>query len=88
MMSRAMAVEYAAFNVRVNYLCPGYAETAMTDRILRNAAVRKGLLDRTPLNRFATPEDISYAALFLASDEAAFVTGEGLTVDGGMSIQI
>ncbi len=87
-MSRAMAVEYAAFNVRVNYLCPGYAETAMTDRILRNPAVRKGLLDRTPLNRFATPEDISYAALFLASDEAAFVTGEGLTVDGGMSIQI
>jgi NAD(P)-dependent dehydrogenase (short-subunit alcohol dehydrogenase family) len=87
-MSRAMAVEYAAFNVRVNYLCPGYAETAMTDRILRNPAVRKGLLDRTPLNRFATPEDISYAALFLASDEAAFVTGEGLTVDGGMSIQL
>ena len=87
-MSRAMAVEYSAFNVRVNYLCPGYAETAMTDRILRNPAVRKGLLDRTPLNRFATPEDISYAALYLASDEAAFVTGEGLTVDGGMSIQL
>jgi len=87
-MSRAMAVEYSAFNVRVNYLCPGYAETAMTDRILRNPAVRKGLLDRTPLNRFATPDDIAHAALFLASDEAAFITGEGLTVDGGMSIQI
>ena len=87
-MSRAMAVEYAAFNVRVNYLCPGYAETAMTDRILRNPAVRKGLLDRTPLNRFAAPEDIAHAALFLASDEAAFITGEGLTVDGGMSIQL
>ncbi len=87
-MSRAMAVEYSAFNVRVNYLCPGYAETAMTDRILRNPAVRKGLLDRTPLNRFATPDDVAHAALFLASDEAAFITGEGLTVDGGMSIQI
>lgn len=87
-MSRAMAVEYAAFNVRVNYLCPGYAETAMTDRILRNPAVRKGLLDRTPLNRFASSEDIAHAVLFLASDEAAFITGEGLTVDGGMSIQI
>ena len=87
-MSRAMAVEYAAFNVRVNYLCPGYAETAMTDRILRNPAVRKGLIDRTPLNRFASPDDIAHAALFLASDEASFITGEGLTVDGGMSIQI
>lgn len=87
-LSRAMAVEYAAFNVRVNYLCPGYAETAMTDRILRNPAVRKGLLDRTPLNRFARPEDIAKAALFLASDESAFVTGEGLTVDGGMSISL
>jgi len=87
-MSRAMAVEYAAFNVRVNYLCPGYAETAMTERILRNDAVRKGLIDRTPLGRFCLPEDIAKAALFLASNEAAFITGEGLTVDGGMSIQL
>lgn len=87
-LSRAMAVEYAAFNVRVNYLCPGYAETVMTERILRNDAVRKGLLDRTPLARFVLPEDIAKAALFLASDEAAFITGQGLTVDGGMSIQL
>jgi NAD(P)-dependent dehydrogenase (short-subunit alcohol dehydrogenase family) len=87
-MSRAMAVEYSAFKIRVNYLSPGYAETAMTDRILRNPAVRKGLIDRTPLNRFATPDDIANAALFLASDESSFITGEGLTIDGGMSIQI
>ena len=87
-MSRAMAVEYAAFKVRVNYLCPGYAETAMTDRILRNEAVRKGLIDRTPLGRFASPGDIAKAALFLASDEAAFITGEGLTIDGGMSVSL
>lgn len=87
-MSRAMAVEYAAFNVRVNYLCPGYAETSMTERILRNSAVRQGLLDRTPMNRFATPDDIANAAVFLASDEAAFITGQGLTVDGGMSIAL
>ncbi len=87
-LSRAMAVEYAAFNVRVNYLCPGYAETAMTERILRNDAVRKGLIDRTPLRRLCQPEEIAMAALFLASDEAAFITGEGLTVDGGMSISL
>ncbi len=86
-MSRAMAVEYAAFNVRVNYLCPGYAETAMTNRILRNSAVRKGLIDRTPLGRFASPRDIAMAALFLASDEAAFITGEGLSVDGASMVE-
>ncbi len=87
-LSRAMAVEYSAFNVRVNYICPGYAETAMTKRILRNPAVRQGLLDRTPMNRFVQPEDVAKAALFLASDEASFITGEGLTVDGGMSVSL
>ncbi len=87
-LSRSIAVEYAAFNVRVNYICPGYAATAMTERILRNEAVRQGLVNRTPLKRFAAPEDIAKAALFLASDEASFITGEGLTVDGGMNIQL
>lgn len=87
-MSRAMAVEYCAYNIRVNYICPGYAETGMTKRILRDPRIRQGLLDRTPMNRFVAPEDIAKAALFLASDDAAFITGEGLTVDGGMNISI
>lgn len=87
-MSRAMAVEYAAYDVRVNYICPGYAETGMTKRILRDPRIRQGLLDRTPMNRFVDPMDIARAALFLASDEASFITGEGLTVDGGMSISL
>ena len=87
-LSRSIAVEYAAFDVRVNYLCPGYAATGMTERILRNDAVRKGLIDRTPLKRFAETRDIAKAALFLASDDASFITGEGLTVDGGMNIQL
>jgi NAD(P)-dependent dehydrogenase (short-subunit alcohol dehydrogenase family) len=87
-MSRAMAVEYSAFDVRVNYICPGYAETAMTERILRNQIVRQGLLDRTPMKRFVHPEDIAKAALFLASEDASFITGEGLTVDGGMSVSL
>ncbi len=87
-LSRSIAVEYAAFDVRVNYICPGYAATAMTERILRNEAVRQGLIDRTPLKRFAETRDIAKAALFLASDDASFITGEGLTVDGGMNIQL
>lgn len=87
-MTRAMAVEYAAYGVRVNYICPGYAETGMTKRILRDPRIRQGLIDRTPMGRFVDPTDIASAALFLASDEASFITGECLTVDGGMSISL
>lgn len=85
-LSRALAVEYAAFGVRVNYLCPGFVETALTERVLRMPQLRKALIDQTPLRRFGTPEDMAKAALFLVSDDAAFITGTGLTVDGGMSV--
>ncbi len=87
-LSRSMAVEYAPYNIRVNYLCPGYVETALTERVLRNPAVRKALLMQTPLGRFAEPEEVAKAALFLASDESAYITGSGLTVDGGMSVAL
>jgi NAD(P)-dependent dehydrogenase (short-subunit alcohol dehydrogenase family) len=85
-LSRALAVEYAALGVRVNYLCPGFVETALTERVLRMPPLRKALIDQTPMRRFGTPEDMAKAALFLVSDDAAFITGTGLTVDGGMSI--
>lgn len=87
-LSRSMAVEYAPYGVRVNYLCPGYVETALTDRVLRNPAIRKALLMQTPMGRFGEPEDIAKAALFLASDDSAYITGSGLTVDGGMSVAL
>lgn len=87
-LSRSMAVEYAAFDIRVNYLCPGYVETALTEQVLRNPAVRQALLLQTPMGRFAEPGDVAKAALFLASDEAGYITGSGLTVDGGMSVAL
>lgn len=87
-LSRSMAVEYASFNIRVNYLCPGYVETALTERILRNPAIRDGLLQRTPMARFGQPDDVAKAALFLASDESAYITGAGLNIDGGMSVAL
>lgn len=87
-LSRSLAVEYAPFDIRVNYICPGYVETPMTQRGLRIPALRKVLLQQTPLGRFGEPEDVARAALFLASDEAAYVTGSGLTVDGGMSVAL
>ena len=84
-LTRGLAVEYAPFNIRVNALAPGFVETALTERVLRNPLVSKALIDQTPLRRFGTPEDMAAAALFFACDESAFVTGAELAVDGGMS---
>jgi NAD(P)-dependent dehydrogenase (short-subunit alcohol dehydrogenase family) len=84
-LTRGLAVEYAPSNIRVNALCPGFVETALTARALKNPGIQKALLDSTPLRRFGLPEEIAKAALFLASDEASYVTGAELAVDGGMS---
>lgn len=83
-LSRSLAVEYAPYGIRVNTVLPGYVETALIGRYLQNPMIAKALLSQTPLRRFGTPEDIANAALFLASDEAAYVTGAALNVDGGM----
>lgn len=84
-LTKALAVEYAPYNIRVNALAPGFVETALTDRILRNSLIRKALIDQTPLRRFGTGEDIARAALFFATDDSSFVTGAELAVDGGMA---
>ena len=75
-LSRSLAVEYAPYGIRVNALCPGYVETALIGRYTAEADDRQGDCSaQTPLRRFGTPQDIANAALFLASDEAAYITG-------------
>lgn len=85
-LSRSLAVEYAPYGIRVNALCPGYVETALIGRYMANPMIAKALLTQTPLRRFGTPQDIANAALFLASDESAYMTGANLVIDGGWSI--
>jgi len=87
-LSQRLAVEYAPYGIRVNCVCPGYVGTAMTSRFLTDPTIAKFLLGRTPMGRFGVPQDVANAALFLASDDAACVTGASLPVDGGMSVTL
>jgi NAD(P)-dependent dehydrogenase (short-subunit alcohol dehydrogenase family) len=85
-LSRNTALEFAAEGIRVNCVCPGHVDTALT-YTLKDPQVREALIGRYPLGRLGTAEEIAGAALFLASDEASFVTGSELTVDGGYTAQ-
>jgi 3-oxoacyl-[acyl-carrier protein] reductase len=82
--TKALARELASRNVRVNAIAPGYIETALTD-VLPDSA-REALLASTPLARLGVPEDVAGAVRFLCSDEASFITGEVLLVDGGLGM--
>jgi gluconate 5-dehydrogenase len=86
-MTRVLASEYSPKGVRINSIAPGFIDTPMLQKAISGDAARKEkILGRTPMNCFGSPEDIGYAAVYLASDEARFVTGTMLVVDGGNSI--
>jgi 3-oxoacyl-[acyl-carrier protein] reductase len=84
-LTRTLAREWADRGVRVNAVCPGYVETEMTATMLAVEHLREEILAQTPLGRLATMEEVVAPALFLASDEASFVTGTALLVDGGIA---
>jgi NAD(P)-dependent dehydrogenase (short-subunit alcohol dehydrogenase family) len=71
----------------LNRMHPGYADTPLTLKRFSDPAVRKELVDRTPMGRLGTAEDIANGVLFLASDESSWVTGSELVIDGGMTAQ-
>ncbi|BBK34425.1 3-oxoacyl-[acyl-carrier protein] reductase [Stella humosa] len=87
-MTKSMAVELAADQIRVNCLCPVAGETPLLPSFMGrdDAETRERFLATIPLGRFSTPADIANAALWLASDEAEFITGIAMEVDGGRSV--
>lgn len=88
-LTRNMAIDYAKHNIRVNAICPGWIDTPLIQRIFESSGdpqgMRERIIRRQLLGRLGTPEDIGYAALYLASDESSFVTGTCLLVDGGLT---
>ena len=82
-MVRAQAVEWAADNIRVNAIAPGTIVTKLTENLLVNPDALAIWLSKIPMNRLGKPEDIAGAAVFLASNAAAYITGTVLPVDGG-----
>jgi 3-oxoacyl-[acyl-carrier protein] reductase len=85
-LTKTLAVAWAARGIRVNAVAPGVVETAMTAPMMPIEQLTAPLLARTPLGRFATPEEIAPAVLFLSSAGARYITGQTLVVDGGFSI--
>lgn len=87
-LTRTLAVEWGGHGVRVNAIAPGYVRTALTDALIAEGRLNDaGISARTPLGRFARPEEIATAAHFLATGASSFVNGHTLVVDGGLTVQ-
>jgi NAD(P)-dependent dehydrogenase (short-subunit alcohol dehydrogenase family) len=85
-MTRMLAIEWASHGIRVNAIAPGTAETASRlEYFAANPAVRDAMIRRVPSGRFCTPDEIAGAVCYLASPAAAYVTGQTLIVDGGLT---
>jgi len=83
-LTQTLAIEWAKYNIRVNCIAPSFIVTPMFEKAMKEGRVdREEIQRRTPLGRLGKPEDISRAAVFLVSDDASYITGVTLPVDGG-----
>ncbi|KHE66670.1 SDR family NAD(P)-dependent oxidoreductase, partial [Halobacillus sp. BBL2006] len=85
-MTKNLALEWGKYQINVNAIGPWYFPTALTEELLQNEEYVQSILERTPLNRIGKLEELSGAAVFLASDAGNYMTGQTLFVDGGMTI--
>ena len=87
LLTKSTAVQYAADGIRANSVHPGVIETDMMKEVVRTDEERATRMSLTPIGRFGTAEDVANGVLFLASDEASYVTGAELVIDGGLTVQ-
>ena len=87
LLTKAAAIQYAADGIRVNSVHPGVTNTPMIRELMADETAGAGFLAGTPMGRLGRPDEIANAILFLASDEASFITGAELVVDGGFTAQ-
>lgn len=88
LLTKNMALDYARKGIRVNVVCPGFSDTPMARNVFGNEVMAPYLdtiIESVALNRLGQPEEIANAVLFLASDEASYITGQSLIVDGGLT---
>ncbi|MDA0811329.1 MAG: SDR family NAD(P)-dependent oxidoreductase [Verrucomicrobia bacterium] len=86
-MTKAAALEYAALNIRINAVCPGYTESALLDKLLSMGPKVEAILKRhIPMNRFCTAEEVAEAIVWLASDSTGYITGQAIVLDGGAQL--
>jgi 3-oxoacyl-[acyl-carrier protein] reductase len=83
-MIKTLGAEYAKRNITANCIAPGFIRTPMTDAL--NDKQRESILARVPAARLGTPDDIAAAAVFLSSNEAGYITGQTIHVNGGMAM--
>ncbi len=81
-LTKTTAKEFASRNININAVAPGFIQTEMTAKL--SEEIRKAMLEKIPLNRFGNPMDVANVCLFLASEEAGYITGQTIVVDGGM----
>jgi NAD(P)-dependent dehydrogenase (short-subunit alcohol dehydrogenase family) len=87
MMTRTWAVEFGKKGVRVNAIAPGLIQTDFSEFFWKNEEYRKKLEATQPISHIGQPDEIGFAALYLASDEASYLTGQVLVIDGGATAQ-
>jgi Tropinone reductase 1 len=85
-MTKNLAVEWADNNIRVNAVAPWYIKTQLTEKLLSDKTFLKSVIQRTPMKRYGSPEEVANVILFLAGDASSFITGQCIAVDGGFSI--
>ncbi|MHB1066312.1 MAG: SDR family NAD(P)-dependent oxidoreductase [Candidatus Nanopelagicales bacterium] len=85
-VTRSVAVELATEGVRVNALIPGWIDTNLTDFLRADDGLEHAVIDRVPMKRWGTADEIAQGALFLASDASSFMTGQCLVLDGGLTV--